>query len=225
MIQGNKDRFKGAPWFGQTRQISLGGAGGISSWAYLLLARSNDHYIILVDPDIVEEHNLGGQFFKNRMVGRTKVEALTQSVKEFSYPPPKVTIVSKPIQEVTLFNTSDYIITGFDNMEARKYAYEKWKQNPNRKLFIDGRLLAEQFEVYFVTPDREEEYEKTLFDSSEESQASCTYKSTSHFAAMIAGVIVQGLNSQLANEALGDEAYHLPFKYYCFGPTFTIEIT
>lgn len=227
----NKNRFKGAMWFDKPKTILLGGAGGISSWTYFLLMRSNNHNILVVDPDTVETHNLGGQFFENTSVGEKKVNAVYNATSKFVSPFPSPTgAIVGTIQD--FFNEEnpeeelyEYVITGFDCMEARRFAYDKWKSNPSRKLFIDGRLLCEQFEVYFVTPDKEEEYEKTLFSKEEQEEASCTFKQTSHFAAMIAGVIVQGFNSFLVNDSNEGEIYHLPFKYYNFGPTFTIEIT
>jgi len=218
-----RNRFKSAIWANNSRQILLGGAGGISSWVYLLLSRSNDHKILVVDPDTVEDHNLGGQLFQSKFVGSPKVQALYDTVSDLVYPVPNPFLEVSKIQD--LFGAvTDYVIMGFDNMEARKYTYETWKSLKTRKILIDGRLQAEQFEIYFVTPGREERYEKTMFSSEEEEDLSCTFKSTSHFAAMIASIIVQGFNSYLANEVSEEEVYHLPFKYYCFGPTFTTEI-
>lgn len=218
-----RNRFKSAIWANNSRQILLGGAGGISSWVYLLLSRSNDHKILVVDPDTVEDHNLGGQLFQSKFVGSPKVQALYDTVSDLVYPVPTPLLEVSKIQD--LFGAvTDYVIMGFDNMEARKYTYETWKSLKTRKILIDGRLQAEQFEIYFVTPGREERYEKTMFSSEEEEDLSCTFKSTSHFAAMIASIIVQGFNSYLANEVSEEEVYHLPFKYYCFGPTFTTEI-
>ena len=221
----SRERFKDALWANQQRNILLCGAGGISSWTALFLARSNNHEITVIDFDEVENINLAGQFFQESDIGTSKMNALAKNVNMFTNPPIKFKRYQKKVQEI--FHTAmpfEYVITGFDNMEARKFMYEKWKQLETRKLFVDGRLLAEQFEIYFVTPDREQMYEETLFDDKPGDEASCTYKSTSHFAAMCGAKIVQGLNAYLANEAYKDDMATLPFKYYEFGPTFTQEI-
>ena len=221
----SRERFKDAMWAGENKKILLCGAGGISSWVGLFLARSNNHEIYIIDFDTVEEVNLAGQFFGVSNIGVSKPAALIHNINLFVNPKVRIIPFVRTVQE--LFPESiqfDYVITGFDNMEARKFTYEKWKANSNRKIFVDGRLLAEQFEIYFVIPGREERYEATLFEDKPGDEGSCSYKSTSHFAAMCGAKIVQGLNSFLANTKFEDDIATLPFKYYEFGPTFTQEI-
>lgn len=222
-MEQNRERFKKALWAEQPRHILVAGVGGIGSWTVLFLARSNKHELYLVDPDTVEETNIGGQLYRLEDITKPKCYSIRETAAAFGGDA-NFTVVQNQIQSVFGIQDFKYVITGFDNMEARKYTYEKWKSNPNRRLFVDGRLLAEQYEIYFVTPGREKRYEETLFDSSEIEDASCTYKCTSHFAAMIGAKIVQGLNAQITNEIQGDDTFTLPFKYFEFGPTFTQEV-
>ena len=103
-------------------------------------------------------------------------------------------------------------------MEARKILFNLWKRkfiparNRYNPIFIDGRLNAEQFQVFFVTPDKAELYEKHLFDDSEVPDLPCSYKYTSHTACMIASVMVNGFTNWLANEKIGADFRELPFK-------------
>ena len=215
------DRFKGSTWHDNTvcRYITIGGAGSISSWTALFLSTTNKHQLVLVDFDKVEEHNVGGQFYKLDNVGEYKTSALKRLLYEFGSISEISEFCSK-IQDVEA--AFDYCIAGFDNMEARKYLYEKWKRRVSRELFIDARLTAEQYEIYFVTPERQAEYEATLFDSKEAADTVCSYKTTKHFAAMCGAKIVHGLNCHLANKVIPG-SYMLPFHYFEFGPTWTIQ--
>lgn len=217
-----KERFKSAMWAGSSRKILVGGAGGIGSWTVLFLGRSNDHELVIVDMDTIDELNLAGQFYRNRDVGATKAHALIDNVNLFNNPPLNVFASTNRIETITGINQYPFVISAFDNMDAREYLFNQWKANPDRKLFIDGRLLAEQFEVYYVQKGMEERYEETLFKQSEAEEATCTFKSTSHFAAMCGARIVHGLNAFIANENMNDEFYELPFKHYELGPSWTI---
>lgn len=83
-------------------------------------------------------------------------------------------------------------------------------------LFIDGRLTGEQLQIFCVTPDDIEEYEKHLFDDKLVADAPCTTKQTSHSAAMIAAHMVGFFTNHLTNEISGDKERVLPFfwEYY-----------
>ena len=91
--------------------------------------------------------------------------------------------------------------------------------NPPESIFIDGRLNAEQFQVYYVTLENCIEYEKNhLFDDKEVEDTNCSYKQTTHFAAAIAAKMIQGFTAFL------DETYELPFRYEEIGPLFLTDI-
>jgi hypothetical protein len=103
------------------------------------------------------------------------------------------------------------MICGFDNMAARKIAFQNWKesltdltQEEKRSYFFqDGRLLAEQLQIFNILGDDEEaiaNYEKDwLFDDKEVEEAACTFKQTSHCAAMIASHMVGFLTNWASN--------------------------
>ncbi|MGN1294929.1 MAG: hypothetical protein ACI4U5_00840, partial [Bacilli bacterium] len=90
------------------------------------------------------------------------------------------------------------LICGFDNMNSRKTAFEVWKgsisaSNPQEYLFIDGRLNAEEFQIFCIRGDDDyniNRYSKEfLFDDNEVQDAPCSYKQTSYCASMIASFI------------------------------------
>ena len=197
-------RFSGAAWFEamQNTKIIVAGCGGIGSWFTLLAARANPESIQLFDADNVESANLSGQLFGLEHVGMNKANALASIVQNYcNY---------NRIEVYNVFYTGrtrqvgPVMVCGFDNMTARKVYFNKWKEYTQshlneRCLYIDGRLNAEQFQVFCITGDRPDlmaKYEEDwLFDDSEADGVLCSYKQTSYCAAMIGGM----MNNLLVN--------------------------
>ena len=120
--------------------------------------------------------------------------------------------VSTDIQE-------NYVFSAFDNMEARKDLFTIWKSNPKREIFIDGRLLADQYEVFFVQKGMEAKYEASLFDDAEVPTVACTFKQTSHFAGICAARMVHGMTNYMSQHMF----YKLPFHISEEGGSFLFE--
>ena len=184
------DRFKDLPWFRPDLDrvnVIIGGAGGIGSWLTLLLARMGANTYIY-DFDTVSATNIGGQLFSNDSIGETKVTALKRTVQQYSGS--YTNAFFEKYTEESL--RSIYMFSAFDNMEARRIMFNRWKsQDPEKGIFIDGRLIAESLQIFCVTKDNMDIYEQEyLFSDSEVEDAPCTMKQTSHSAAMIASHMV-----------------------------------
>lgn len=204
-------RFNDAPWMQEKREdIIIGGAGGIGSWVSLSLGRTN-HNLYIYDMDRYDENNLGGQFCKTKQVGINKAEALANNLNEFSVE--KVTAM--PYEYTNEGLVCPIMIAGFDNMEARKLMYTKWKnqKSEHKKVFIDARMTAEFFEVLVITnEDDEKRYEKDfLFPSSEANELPCSFKSTTHNAMGCAYLITGLLNNYLVGDYKNGGIRELPF--------------
>ena len=212
-------RFQGLDWYSQDNApvVVVGGAGGIGSWLSFFLARANFN-VILSDFDTVEEHNIGGQLFKRNQIGRYKAEAVGRNVSEFSTNTINAQIVK--ITEETA--THEFMFSAFDNMDARRAMFKVWKRSwnsMNRPIFIDGRLNAEQFQIFCVTPENADEYERIhLFNDSEVEDAPCSAQQTTHTAAMIAGHMVGFFTNHITNINLREEVREIPFMYEYFTP-------
>ena len=227
-----RDRFKDALWTSVPKhRVLVGGLGGIGSWLSLFLARTGVCNMILLDRDVVEPVNIGGQFYKYSQQGQNKNWALKDNIDSFTAPSiPLLDLYDNDIE--TFGPATSVVFAGFDNMAARKCIFEDWvikvqkmpKDVNEPVLFVDGRLLAERFQVYFVTADRIEEYRDTLFDDSEVETESCTYKSTTHFAAMIAARIVQGYTNYLTNFIQKDDLCDVPHLVVEEGPLYLTEV-
>ena len=212
-------RFQGLDWYSQNDApvVVVGVAGGIGSWLSFFLARANFN-VTLADFDTVEEHNIGGQLFKRNQIGRYKAEAVGRNVSEFSTNTINAQIVK--ITEETA--THEFMFSAFDNMDARRAMFKVWKRSwnsMNRPIFIDGRLNAEQFQIFCVTPENADEYERIhLFNDSEVEDAPCSAQQTTHTAAMIAGHMVGFFTNHITNINLRDEVREIPFMYEYFTP-------
>lgn len=191
------NRFKDAIWFQKASEttVMVGGAGGIGSWTTMLLSRAGFRPVVY-DFDLLEEHNIGGQLFLKTSVGKTKVEALQKVIDYFC--DEDIMVFNERIVQDSLSNP--IFISAFDNMQARKVSFENWcKVNTySNSIFIDGRLTAEQMQIFCVTANNSEKYRKYLFDDSEVPDAPCTFKQTSHAAAMIASHIVGFLTNHIS---------------------------
>lgn len=213
------NRFKDAPWFPERDEVTMiGGAGGIGSWLTFFLNKAGFKTIVY-DFDTIEEHNLGGQLFRQNDVGDTKVNAIYKIVNEFCG------------QQVTTFNeritgdspTHYFMFSAFDNMQARKDLFEVWKRSipncPVTPIYLDGRLTMEQLQIFCVTPENMEQYEKDyLFNDSEVEDAPCTMRQTSHSAAMIASHMVGFFTNHITNIYERDIIREVPFYYEYFIP-------
>lgn len=207
-IDNKRVRFRDATWLKEKLPlVTIGGVGGIGSWLSFFLSRIG-FPIIVYDLDTVDETNMGGQLYDHESIGRSKVEAIIDVCNRFSYP------IS--IETYLEFTEEDFVtpitVACFDNMKSRKLMFEKWKKLENKELFIDGRLLAESFQIYCVTPENMEKYEQTLFDDSEVEELVCSFKATSHCGAMISSNITGLITNYLTNKNLKAVIRNLPFN-------------
>lgn len=223
-IDNTKSRFRDALWFSKIEQykipIIVGGVGGIGSWLTLFLSRvvSSETPIIIYDTDLVEEVNLAGQLYKITDIGKSKTNAVKKITEEFSK---NVNIITETRYDNSSLS-SPVMFSAFDNMAARRVMFDNWKKESvkyNESIFIDGRLLAEQLQVFFVTPERIPLYEKHLFTDDKVAELSCSYKQTSHFAATIAAKMVQGFTNWFIKDIT-----ELPFFYEEIGNLFITTI-
>lgn len=225
MVQDKLTRFKDASWLGQEEPVIIGGAGGISSWLTLMLARANFAPIVY-DFDILETHNLGGQLFPSSGIGKPKVEVLSEIVRSFA----GVDIWVMNEKYVSNSMTGKYVFSGFDNMEARRIMFHKWtaqvSKSPDEEqseyIFIDGRLLAEQMQIFCIRGNdvgNIDRYRREfLFSDEEVADGPCTMKQTSHAAAMIASFMTGYFTNHIHNVRTKSSQRHVPFYHEYFIP-------
>lgn len=227
-------RFSDAPWFkDETKEnIIIGGAGGIGSWVSFFLSRIG-HNLTIFDMDTVDETNMAGQFYENKSVGSSKVNAVKEIIDRFSGC--EVTVNQEKYDNESI--SSSIVVSCFDNMESRRVMFERWlkvveyyqssdfyKEELDKCLFVDGRMTAEQGHIYFVKPDMKDRYLATIFDDSEAQELPCSLKATTHNGSMIASQIVAGINNHLSNSYAGFNYRSVPFYIKYMLETFLYEV-
>lgn len=228
----SKVRFSDADWFEgmQGIDVVVGGLGSLGSWLSLYLARCGAN-IYGFDMDTVDAVNMAGQLYNLDQISSTKADALQTTIRNFCGYDNEVEMSSDKYIKGSL--TSSVIFSCFDNMEARKIMFENWCTHVNDeelgkkdtfKLFVDARLTAETYEVFAVTPDKIEEYKKTLFTDGEADELPCSFKSTTHVAAMAAGTMLTCLTNYVANVTSGVGIRELPFKLTYSSQLFMLEL-
>lgn len=226
MTKIRNNRFKDAPWYSEENDVTVivGGAGGISSWLSLFLARAG-FKLVVYDFDKIEEHNLGGQLYRSKDVTKPKVEALNEILREFT--DTKLHTFEQPYDEKSM--RGKFMFAGFDNMKARKVMFENWLDSSQREgevkseyIFIDGRLLAEQLQIFCVTGDDQASIdlykEHYLFSDSEVEDGPCTLKQTTHCAALIASLMTGFFTNHITNVMQKNKMRYVPFRYEYFIP-------
>lgn len=196
----NTSRFSSAEWYEEVQktEVTIAGLGGIGSWTALLISRLNPLRMYLVDPDVVDRSNLGGQLYNRLGCGYNKTDETVVNLSNFSNYNSVVSIAGSI--ENTVLSTK-VLITGFDNMPARFKAFRRWsemvkitpKKDRKKCLFIDGRMAAEEIQIFCIRGDDDyymEKYETEFLFSSEEAEPTvCSYKQTSYCASLIGGLI------------------------------------
>jgi len=227
----SKDRFKDALWYDKNASIIVGGSGGIGSWFSFFSTRAGLTTTVL-DYDIVEEHNLGGQLFLTEDIGSYKVDALSNVVSLFNDCDYKLFSYKDKIDEqielkyyIINFRSSDivFIVSAFDNMKAREDLFNKAveykKEYPFKPCyFIDGRLLMEQMRIYCVNLDSDlhiNDYKTNhIFPDSDVEDVACTMKQASHGAAMIATHMLGFITNIISNELVWkSNVFKVPYMW------------
>lgn len=205
----HRTRFQDAQWYDPDYEITVGGAGSIGSWLLLFLARIG-YTIYLYEMDRVEAHNIGGQLYGQDDIGATKQESIRRRLQDLA--------MHQQVESVGKYEAGSFVtpisFSCFDNMEARQLMFEKWKESiveDQLNLFVDGRLTAESFQMYIVTPERIDAYEETLFEDDDIEDLPCSYKSTSHVAAMLASHMTTALTNAISIEKMGP-VRDIPFE-------------
>lgn len=197
-------RFSSSDWYEAIKKyndsVNIIGAGGIGSWAAILVARLGLK-VHIYDSDRIELVNMAGQLFRKGQIGQRKSTATCNNVHSF-------TDISAYAYDFYTESSLPCPITvvGTDSMSSRKLAYRTWKRSWESRMnpysiFIDARLAAEEFEVIAIrTKEDMKVYESRLLFSDEEATAEvCSYKQTSFAAAMIGGTIANILANFFSN--------------------------
>lgn len=183
-------RFKDADFIQQPKDVLLVGLGGIGHGVFQHLINCQQRVTVFED-DIIEEHNCVPQGYMQNQLGKKKFDAAFEIAKAR---------LNDCFLQPSFYDeryTSDSIaypcmIAAVDSYDARRIIFNNWRQQEDRELFIDGRLLAEFYQIFAITKSTEQWYWDNWCQSESDGQpAPCTYQQTSFASAIIGGKIVQ----------------------------------
>lgn len=234
-VKENTSRFSTAMWYDaiQTKIVVLAGVGGIGSYVGFLISRFHPRAMFIYDDDRVEAANMSGQLYGKTDIGKFKVDALSNMVNNYA-DFGSVFAINQRFTEDS--EPSDIMICGFDNMEARRLFFNKWRNMVENKapedrchcLFLDGRLAAEDLQVLCITGDNlegiQEYHSKYLFSDEEADETICSYKQTTYMANMIGSIISNLFVNFVANDLVGAPIRELPFLTQYSGTTMQFKI-
>lgn len=163
-------------------EITVIGAGAIGSMTTLLLAKSGFSNIRVYDADNVDAVNINSQFYRISDIGRKKVDALKDIVREFSGV--EINAIPEFWNGETHFGI---VVIAVDSMKVRKAIYSAHYSKAFNTWLIDSRMGAETFLIYTYHSMRESKYSNSLYSDEESLQEPCTAKATSYCAGILAG--------------------------------------
>jgi molybdopterin/thiamine biosynthesis adenylyltransferase len=194
--------------------VTLIGAGGIGAITGLTLAKMGVGMIEVWDDDEVSEENLATQLHKVSDIGKHKVIALREMLREFADD-----VVIYPERVRVTANTGisgQVVISAVDSIQARK---DIWAALEGRfEWYIDARMGAEIAQVFCVHRDNTAWYEDMLNgqDDSSIPDEVCTRKATFFAATGISGI----LGSLVRKICTGQELPHvINFDFTTFTST------
>lgn len=210
-LNGTMDFTRQRDWYDPTKSdasVTLVGCGGIGTPTALALAKLGIPNLTLIDPDIVEAHNVPNQLFPRVSVGAGKVAALAGVLDDFA------------ISNVRTYQTKvladgfegeqpgpfrGIVVSALDSMSARADLWKQLRYNIGVELLVDARLGGEKVVVYTVdprVPAECERYEQSLYSDEDALPDPCTRRSVIDVGFVVASLIVRVVRRHLAAEPI-----------------------
>lgn len=141
------DLVKHLEFFDPTKigSVHIIGCGAIGSNVAEMLVRLGFSKIHLYDFDTVDMHNITNQKYRMIDIGKTKLEALAEQLKQIN-PEVVLTLHDKGWQPGT--NLNNIVILAVDNIETRRAIVEENKINTNIKVMMDFRMRLTDAQHY-----------------------------------------------------------------------------
>lgn len=166
--------------------VTVIGVGAIGRPLTLMLAACGVRQLQLIDPDIVDLHNVTTQGFGMQDVGLSKVDVLSEQIRNYD-PSISVTVTKDIFRKHEAMSGAYFCCV--DSITTRSVI---WKAVSSRTQFwSDGRMLGETLRIFAAADEASRKYyTTTLFDQSEVQTGRCTAKSTLYAASIAAGLMM-----------------------------------
>lgn len=175
------------------QRIHIIGAGAIGSHVSIALAKMGFLNQKVWDFDEVSIENMSCQGYRFKDIGRMKVDALKDMVKDYSNQ--DIDVCPSKYQGERL---DGIVVTAVDSMKVRRLAWDSLRRCQLTEYIIDPRMSAEYATMYTMNPNVEKDivaYEKTFFSDDDGVQERCTAKSTMYCATMISGLVAKTIKN------------------------------
>jgi molybdopterin/thiamine biosynthesis adenylyltransferase len=129
-----------------TERIHIIGCGSVGSTVVELLARFGLTKLTLYDFDTVEPKNLANQMFRQKDIGKPKVEALTNLLCDIN--PETTANIHIDERGYNAQKLSGYVFLCVDNIELRREIATSNKDNPYIKAMFDFRTRLTDAQHY-----------------------------------------------------------------------------
>lgn len=166
--------------------VTIIGAGGLGATTALTLAKMGFKFITLFDGDEVAAENTGTQLHKPSDIGRPKVDALEDTLREFSDDVSIDTYAERVDANTKLFGS--IVISCVDSIQARKDIWAAVAQS-GADWYIETRMGAEEFQAHTVNLHNDWQWYDTYINGQNDKDIAdvpCTMKST-FFCGMVGG--------------------------------------
>jgi len=179
-------------------KIAIIGLGSIGSFLSIALNKLGFKNLILIDDDIIEEHNITTQFYFKNSIGGTKVNVISQYLTgNISTYNTRVT----PLNKID----ADIVFICVDTLKQRKFitksildSYEKLNKP---RLIIDGRMHRLIFQVHTIPIENQEllnRYVESTMDK--EFTGACTEKGIIQNIFAVTSIMIEQLKKVLKGE-------------------------
>lgn len=176
------------PVFLENDKIHVIGAGALGSHFVDTLASMGIQNLVVYDDDTVENHNLPNQIYRLQDVGKPKVEALKQYVKEkMGY---DIEARNERVEKIE--NLSGYLCLCVDSMQVRKdIILNNARLNPRVKMVVESRMGISQGQVFNFDPNNRLHLKKWMdkwYSDEDALESPCNSKSIAVTAKLIASI-------------------------------------
>jgi len=220
-LKGEIDFTRQRDWLDPTKisetSVTICGCGGIGSFTAIALSKLGIPKLTLIDPDIIEVHNIPSQFYIRGSEGHPKVEELALQCTNFGASEidifvAKITEEGFEAEQENEFPTRlrGIVIAALDSMKARKDLWNQVKGNIRIPLFIDSRLGGTNIVIYSGQPHNPEfikKYEESLFSDEEARPESCTRQAIIDVGFQVSSLLTRNIRKHLAGEEVESEIF------------------
>jgi molybdopterin/thiamine biosynthesis adenylyltransferase len=142
--------------------IAIIGVGSIGSRLILHLAELGVEKLFLFDPDKVSRENIANQAFREKDVGKYKVVAMKEILREKGF---EGNLLIYPEESSQI--CGDILFVCVDSMKTRKEIYKNQCNNSDIRYYFDARVGITSISVYAFYPQdkmQSKRYAESLYD-------------------------------------------------------------